>query len=280
MLKKYFLASCIVCILFSCAKDNYPETPEVITPEEKEEESLTTRLTKNIDVWTDTHVINVFEEAQIRVYDKEEHKDHFTFFLWDKEIVDSIVWHIDDILHYSSGVNPFRSMTGVTFNKPGDYKFDLLLYKDNKVVKQAGLTIRAVPGKDFFNVNWENPPASNIVGQSYSHKKGYRIDQTYVKGQYPYSYVSLYYGDPFPKQTPEKEKDYLMEVAQATFHTPKFVTPQNKQTELDEKFTQLFKNKFNYTPVAIWENSTSSIALVGTPKDAHESYLIIAEPKY
>ncbi|RKE49228.1 hypothetical protein [Sphingobacterium detergens] len=280
MLKKYFFASCIAFVLFSCAKDNHPETPEVITPEEKEEESLTTRLTKNIDVWIDNRVINVFEEGQIRVYDKEEHKDHFTFFLWDKEVVDSIVWHIDDVLHYSSGVNPFLSMTGVTFNKPGDYKFDLLLYKNNKVVKQAGLTIRAVPGKDFFNVNWENPPASNIVGQSYSYKKGYRIDQTYVKGQYPYSHVRLYYGDQFPKQTPQKEKEYLMEVAQATFGTPTLTSVVNKQMELDEKYNKLFKNKLNYTPVALWENNTSSIALVESPKDVIESYIIVAEPKY
>lgn len=280
MLKKHLIISCILFIFISCSKDNYPGTPEVITPEEKEEESLTTRLTKNIDVWTDKRAINVFEQAEIRIYDREQHKDHFTAFLWDKEVVDSIVWHIDDILHYSSGVNPFRSMTGVTFNKPGDYKFDLLLYKDGKVVKQSSLTIRAIAGKDFFNVNWKTPPTSSIVGQSYSYKKGYRINQTYVKGQYPYSYVSLYYGDLFPKQTLEKEKEYLMEVAQVTFGTPKFVFAQNKQAELDEKYTKLFKNKLPYTPTAIWENSTSTIALVGTPKDAIETYFIIAEPKY
>lgn len=280
MLKKHLIISCILFIFISCSKDNYPDTPEVITPEEKEEESLTTRLTKNIDVWTDNWVINVFEEGLIRVYDKEQHKDHFTAFLWDKEVVDSIVWHIDDILHYSSGVNPFRSMTGVTFAKPGDYKFDLLLYKEGKVIKQAGLTIRAIAGKDFFNVNWGNPPASSFVGESYSDKEGYRIKQTYVKGQFPYSYLSLYYSDQFPKQTPEKEKEYLMEVAQATFGTPKFVSAQNRQAELDEKYTKLFKNKLNYTPVAIWETGNSSVALVRTPKDAIETYFIIAEPKY
>jgi len=280
MLKKHLIISSILFIFISCSKDNYPDTPEVITPEEKEEESLTTRLTKNIDVWTDNRIVNVFEQTEVRLYEKENHKDHFTLFMWEKEVVDSIVWHIDDILHYSSGVNPFRYMTGATFNKPGDYKFDLLLYKEGKVIKQAGLTIRAIAEKDFFNVNWGNPPASNIVGQSFSYKKGYRIDQTYVKGQYPYSYVSLYYGDQFPKQTPEKEKEYLMEVAQATFGTPKFVSAQNKQAELDDKYTMLFKNKLNYTPVAIWENGASSIALVGSPKDAIETYFIIAEPKY
>jgi len=65
-----------------------------------------------------------------------------------------------------------------------------------------------------------------------------------------------------------------------TIGTPKFVSAQSKQTELDEKYTKLIKNKLNYTPAAIWENSTSTIALVGTPKDAIETYFIIAEPKY
>lgn len=227
MLKKYFLASCIVCILFSCAKDNYPETPEVITPEEKETISYSDKLIKNINVHTEFNTVNVFNETLLGVYDEEDHKNYLSFIDWNNVLVDSVVWHINDVLHYNTHIERNLTYRGVTFNKPGEYKFDLLLYKDGKVIKQAGLTIRAIAGKDFFNVNWVNPPAGNIVGQSYSYKKGYRIDQTYVKGQYPYSYVSLYYGDQFPKQTPEKEKDYLMEVAQATFDTPKFVTPQN-----------------------------------------------------
>ncbi|WP_313185245.1 hypothetical protein [Sphingobacterium siyangense] len=233
-----------------------------------------------MDVWTDNRVINVFEEGKIRVYDKEEHTDHYTFFQLDKEVVDSIVWHIDDIMHYSSGVNPFRTMTGVTFDKPGEYKFNLLVYKDSKVVKQANLTIRAIAGKDFFNVNWETPPTRSIVGQSFSYKKGYRIDQTYIKGQYPYSYVNLYYGDQFRKQTPEKEKEYLMEVARESFGSPTLTTTNNQQAELNDKYNKLFKNKLNHLPIAIWERGTSSIALVGTPKDAIETYQIIAEPKY
>lgn len=280
MLKKYLLIGCISFIFFSCTKGNYPETPEVIKPEEKEAESLTTRMTKNMDVWTDNRVINVFEEGKIRIYDKEEHTDHYTFFQLDTEVVDSIVWHIDDIMHYSSGVNPFRTMTGVTFDKPGEYKFNLLVYKDSKVVKQANLTIRAIAGKDFFNVNWETPPTRSIVGQSFSYKKGYRIDQTYIKEQYPYSYVNLYYGDQFRKQTPEKEKEYLMEVARESFGSPTLTTTNNQQAELNDKYNKLFKNKLNHLPIAIWERGTSSIALVGTPKDAIETYQIVAEPKY
>ncbi|WON96896.1 MULTISPECIES: hypothetical protein [unclassified Sphingobacterium] len=280
MLKKYFFISCISFIFFSCTKENYPETPEVIKPEEKEAESLTTRMTKNMDVWTDNRVINVFEQGEIRLYEKDNHKDHFTFFLWEKEVVDSIVWHIDDIMHYSSSVSPFRYMTGVTFNKPGDYKFNLLVYKDSKVVKQANLTIRAIAGKDFFNVNWENPPTRSIVGQSFSYKKGYRIDQTYIKGQYPYSYVNLYYGDQFRKQTPEKEKEYLMEVARESFGSPTLTTTNNQQAELNDKYNKLFKNKLNHLPIAIWERGKSSIALIGTPKDAIKTYQIVAEPKH
>ncbi|PUV23695.1 MULTISPECIES: hypothetical protein [Sphingobacterium] len=279
MLKKYFLASCIACILFSCAKDNYPETPEVVTPE-KEAISYSDKLIKNINVHTEVNTVNIFKETLVGVYDEENHKDYRSFIDWDNVFVDSVVWHIDDVLHYNTRTERNLAYRGITFNKPGNYEFNLLLYKDSKVIKRSSLTFRAIAGKDFFNVNWENPPASNIVGQSYSYKKGYRIDQTYVKGQYPYSYVSLYYGDQFPKQTPEKGKEYLMEVAQTTFGTPKFVSAQNKQAELDEKYIMLFKNKLNYTPVAIWENGASSIALVGSPKDAIETYFIIAEPKY
>ncbi|MBB1644136.1 hypothetical protein [Sphingobacterium sp. UME9] len=280
MLKKYLLISCISFIFFSCTKENYPEIPEVIKPEEKEAESLTTRLTKNIDLWSDNRVINVFEQGEIHLYEKDNHKDHITLFMWEKEVVDSIVWHIDDIMHYSSGVNPFLLGTGVTFHKPGEYRLDVLFYKDNKVVKQASLTMRAVPGNDFFNVNWETPPTRSIVGQSFSYKKGYRIDQTYIKGQYPYSYVNLYYGDQFRKQTPEKEKEYLMEVARESFGSPTLTTTNNQQAELNDKYNKLFKNKLNHLPIAIWERGTSSIALVGTPKDAIETYQIIAEPKY
>lgn len=279
MLKKYFLASCIACILFSCAKDNYPETPEVVTPE-KEAISYSDKLIKNINVHTEVNTVNIFKETLVGVYDEENHKDYRSFIDWDNVFVDSVVWHIDDVLHYNTRTERNLAYRGITFNKPGNYEFNLLLYKDSKVIKRSSLTFRAIAGKDFFNVNWENPPASNIVGQSYSYKKGYRIDQTYVKGQYPYSYVSLYYGDQFPKQTPEKGKEYLMEVAQTTFGTPKFASAQNKQAELDEKYIKLFKNKLNYTPVAIWENGASSIALVGSPKDAIETYFIIAEPKY
>ncbi|WP_104383928.1 hypothetical protein [Sphingobacterium sp. HMA12] len=280
MLKKYFLASCIACILFSCAKDNDPETPEVITPEEKETISYSDKLIKNINVHTEVNTVNIFDETLVGVYDEENHKDYRSFIDWDNVFVDSVVWHIDDVLHYNTRTERNLAYRGITFNKPGNYEFNLLLYKDSKVIKRSSLTFRAIAGKDFFNVNWENPPASNIVGQSYSYKKGYRIDQTYVKGLYPYSYVNLYYGDEFPIQTPEKEKEYLMEVAQTTFGTPKFVSAQNKQAELDDKYTMLFKNKLNYTPVAIWENGASSIALVGSPKDAIETYFIIAEPKY
>lgn len=280
MLKKYFFASCITCILFSCAKDNYPETPEVITPEEKETISYSDKLIKNINVHTEVNTVNIFNETLIGVYDKENHKDYRSFIDWNNVFVDSVVWHIDDVLHYNTRSEKNLAYRGITFNKPGDYEFDLLLYKDSKVIKRSSLTLRAIAGKDFFNVNWKTPPSNSIVGQSYSYKKGYRIDQTYAKGLHPYSYVSLYYGDQFPKQTPEKEKEYLMEVAQATYGTPTFVTAKNNQTELDEKYTQLFKNKLNYAPTAIWENSTSTIALVGTPKDAIETYFIIAEPKY
>ena len=280
MLKKHLIISCILFIFISCSKDNYPDTPDVITPEEKETISYSDKLIKNINVYTKVNTVNIFNETLVEVYDEENNKDYRSFIDWNNVFVDSVVWHIDDVLHYNTRTERNLAYKGVTFNKPGDYKFDLLLYKEGKVIKQAGLTIRAIAGKDFFNVNWGNPPASNIVGQSFSYKKGYRIDQTYVKGQYPYSYVSLYYGDQFPKQTPEKEKEYLMEVAQATFGTPKFVSAQNKQAELDDKYTMLFKNKLNYTPVAIWENGASSIALVGSPKDAIETYFIIAEPKY
>ena len=280
MLKKHLIISCILFIFISCSKDNYPDTPDVITPEEKETISYSDKLIKNINVYTKVNTVNIFNETLVEVYDEEDNKDYRSFIDWNNVFVDSVVWHIDDVLHYNTRTERNLAYKGVTFNKPGDYKFDLLLYKEGKVIKQAGLTIRAIAGKDFFNVNWGNPPASNIVGQSFSYKKGYRIDQTYVKGQYPYSYVSLYYGDQFPKQTPEKEKEYLMEVAQATFGTPKFVSAQNKQAELDDKYTMLFKNKLNYTPVAIWENGASSIALVGSPKDAIETYFIIAEPKY
>ncbi|QQT30178.1 hypothetical protein BCY89_25995 [Sphingobacterium siyangense] len=276
MLKNHFFISIILFIFTSCAKENYPEQPEVIKPEE---ESLTTRLTKNMDVWTDNRVINVFEEGKIRVYDKEEHTDHYTFFQLDKEVVDSIVWHIDDIMHYSSGVNPFRTMTGVTFDKPGEYKFNLLVYKDNKVVKKADLTIRAVPGKDFFNVNWGNPPSSSIVGQSYSYK-GYRVDQTYVKKQYPYSTVDFYYENKPAKLALEKEKEYLLEVASKTFSSPSLSAGNNGQAELDDKYNMLFKNRFNATTLAIWENRSTAVALIGYPKDNVEHYMIIGEPKY
>lgn len=276
MLKYHFFISLILFIFISCAKENYPENPALIKPEE---ESLTTRMTKNMDVWTDNRVINIFEEGKIRIYDKEDHADHYTTFQLDKEAVDSIVWHIDDILHYSSGVNPFRSMTGVTFYKPGEYKFNLLVYKDNKVVKKAELMIRAVPGKDFFNVDWGNPPSSSVVGQSYSYK-GYRVDQTYVKKQYPYSSIDFYYENKSAQLTPEKEKEYLLEAASKTYSSPSLSAGNNGQAELDNKYNLLFKNKFNATTVAIWENRSTAVALIGYPKDNIEHYRIIGEPKY
>ncbi|MDF2858458.1 MAG: hypothetical protein K0Q87_4309, partial [Neobacillus sp.] len=249
-------------MFYFLALNNYLETPEVITPEEKETISYSDKLIKNINVHTAVNTINIFNETLVSLYNEENHIDYQSFIDWDQVFVDSVIWHIDGILHYNTRHERNLAYRGVTFNKPGDYKFDLLLYKDGKVVKQSSLTIRAIAGKDFFNVNWKPPPTSSIVGQSYSYRKGFRIDQTYMKGQYPYSYVKLYYGDLFPKQTPEKEKEYLKEVVQATYGTPKFVAAQNKQVELDDKYTMLFKNKLNYTPVAIWENSTSSKMLL------------------
>lgn len=283
----FLIALSSIITLTSCNDDNdgpyRPPSPPTLPEKEAPKFSLT--ASKNI--------INLFEGSRLSLNRAEQNGLN----LLDLSLsvyYDSVLWIIPDIYKHKSTQSGFRLGHEQVFSLPGKYTVSVLGFKNGQIEHKDSVKIEVAEPKDFLGIDWKTATDTLFVSfENDAHN--YYLNLSYSSKEYPHALLK-YYGirvhtDKEWIKSREESRNFLFEYITQLYgkSTFRFDGANISDSPLISEYNLRFRtplidiDKKKSIPIAIWETSTSNIALIGKNnfeiEDHPNFYEVIAEPK-
>lgn len=272
-MKKIILFSIVLFALgmVSCSSD----AKEVeVNPDPEPDEIVTAEMSLTVS----KNIIDLFEMTDIRIHFDKSGK------------YDSVKWVIPDILEHTSVPNSFLISMGHAFKNDGIYTAEVQVYYEDEIVSRNSVDINVRKElNDFLGVSWDKEIEERFPARINSKKEDWTLSVT----NKDHLYATLIRTEDFKAMQWQSDEYYdfiaesrfkLYDYIKSYYHDPLYAYDGEdpSQSPLRQQYQEMFKtNVLKYHPLAIWETSTSVIALMGY-KDAEsrfEDYKVIAEPR-
>lgn len=214
---------------------------------------------------------------------------------------DSIIWKIPNVLYRKTVPPHFLIGLQQSFCDDGDYDIHIHGYKEGKISSGDTVKIKITRAGNFLSINWNNsntpsrffdyvgPDRQYALGLFHqrrdtihallNHKVLNAVDendsmQRNLQGrQILFDYIKKHYGNPALKY----DGSDIANSPLSPDYASRFLMPLDS---IDRKYDAQLHHV--YIPVAIWDNTTSHIALLGTVDtggDPNTYFKVIAEPR-
>ena len=220
--------------------------------------------------------------------------DMMNFYLYNEEsksidshslstVCDSIIWTADGMNGsfrvFEHGTKYHLTYTWEhCFKYPGEYKTNLVAWKDNKVIFRHQLDITITNNKDFLTYNWSDITKNSQAWTNYTDVLTSNLDliTTYgLSGIVPFAEVRVFGSD--VAQSYHTLYDYFSKL----YSVPTY-TDQREKNKMWQRYDELFSEQKQYPnahPVAIWVTKRANIALLLLDESTEfPGYVVYAEP--